>query len=715
MTKKIRVLFFCALTFTSVTNAQWIAQAPMAVARGQHGAVAHPNGNIYVWGGFTGSGTPFTSLEIYNHASNSWSVGAPIPQPTRGMAFALGQDNMIYSFGGFDLSWLSFVYKYDVVNDVWSLMAPMPVASWECTAATGPNGNIYVFAGENTMNLLQIYNPVSNTWSNGAPVPVAVRMHSAVTAPNGKIYVIGGYNGATAITNNQIYDPALNSWSTGAPLPTARNQFGSVLGPDGKIYIIGGKNSGTNNVGPFFNTVDVYDPNTDTWSTGTALPATIGETEAAVVNGGIHLIGGTTGLYLTSNYRMEIAACATLAVTTSPSTSICIGQNASLTANATGGNPGYSYLWSNGSSLPSINVSPAVTTTYYVTVTDSVNCTVVSQPIVVSVSPPITLSATSNIAICSGGSTQISAQATGGDGNFTYTWTPNIGSGPGPHTVSPGSTTIYIVTVTDGCGTPASPDTVVVTVNPRPDIAFTGTNLTGCTPVTTCFTDQSTVITGSITQWLWNFGDATTSTSQNPCHTYNTPGQYSVTLTATTNAGCSQSFTFTNYVDAHPISNAAFNYTAIGLTVYFFDNSTSAASWNWNFGDSNTSNAVDPIHSYTSAGQYMVCLTAPNIYGCSDTACSLVNVIDVGMPENNVEEITIYPNPVANQFTIYDLRFAVLGVEVYDAHGRRILSTLKPSNQPQVAIEASEWKSGVYIVKILDVNKAYRALKLIKL
>src|SRR5262249_22127229 len=158
---------------------------------------------------------------------------------------------------------------------------------------------------------------------------------------------------------------------------------------------------------------------------------------AAVVNGGINLIGGTSGTYLTSNYRMEIAACTSLVVTTTPSSAICIGQNASLTATPSGGSPSYTYLWSNGSSSSSINVNPTTTTTYFVTVTDSNNCTVVSQPIIISVSPPITLTASNNTAICNGQSVPISAQATGGDGNFTYAWAPNIGSGPGPHTVTP--------------------------------------------------------------------------------------------------------------------------------------------------------------------------------------------------------------------------------------------------------------------------------------
>ena len=717
MKSKLPLVFFCLFSITLVSNAQWSIQAPMVNPRGQHAAVAHPNGNIYVWGGFVSPSSPIASLEIYNQASNTWSTGAPLPNPTRGQAFVLGQDNMVYSISGYNTSYLTTVYKYDVVANTWATVPPIPTACWECTGATGPNGNIYVFGGENAMNMLQIYNPTLNMWGSGAPLPVGVRMHSAITAQNGKIYVIGGYNGTSAVNNNQIYDPALNTWSVGAPLPTARNQFGATLGPDGKIYIVGGKTSGFNNQAPFFSNVDVYDPNTDTWTTATALPVAIGETEAVVVNGGVHLVAGTSGSYITSNYRMEVAACTTLAVTTTPSTAICIGQSTNLNANAFGGSPSYNYLWSTGSSLSSISVSPTTTTTYYVTVTDSINCTVVSQPITVSVSPPITLTASGNMAICDGASVQVSAQATGGDGNFTYSWSPNIGSGPGPHTVTPTSTITYMVTVTDGCGTPASPDSVTVTVHPLPSTSFTGTNLTGCTPLVTCFTDMSTVSAGSITQWAWDFGDSSPmSTTQNPCHSYGTPGQYSVTLTTTTNAGCTQSSSFSNYTDAHPVTNAAFNYTAVGPNVYFFDNSPSAVAWNWDFGDASTGNISNPVHNFTAGGQYLVCLTAPNSFGCSDTACTLINVIDVGILEDDADEIAIFPNPVSNELVIRNNVFNYEGqLTVFNAFGEEILSRQIKANTLQLTINVSQLTPGLYFIRTLDKNDNQRISKFIKL
>jgi PKD repeat protein len=77
-----------------------------------------------------------------------------------------------------------------------------------------------------------------------------------------------------------------------------------------------------------------------------------------------------------------------------------------------------------------------------------------------------------------------------------------------------------------------------------PTAAFSGTPTNGDAPLTVTFTDQSS---GEPTSWLWNFGDTGTSGAQNPVHTYNNPGTYTVTLTAT-NAQGSDDEVKTNYI-----------------------------------------------------------------------------------------------------------------------------------------------------------------------
>jgi len=73
---------------------------------------------------------------------------------------------------------------------------------------------------------------------------------------------------------------------------------------------------------------------------------------------------------------------------------------------------------------------------------------------------------------------------------------------------------------------------------------FTANTTTGLNPETVQFTDTSS---NTPTSWLWDFGDGTTSTDQNPTHVYSLPGSYTVTLIATNNAG-SSTLTQTNYI-----------------------------------------------------------------------------------------------------------------------------------------------------------------------
>jgi PKD repeat protein len=151
-----------------------------------------------------------------------------------------------------------------------------------------------------------------------------------------------------------------------------------------------------------------------------------------------------------------------------------------------------------------------------------------------------------------------------------------------------------------------------------PNAGFTGSPTSGDAPLAVQFTDTST---GSPTSWSWNFGDGGTSTEQNPSHTYDAAGTYSVTLTAS-NAGGSDTFTRNNYISvaaATPPPAAGFTGSPTSgnapLAVQFTDTSTgSPTSWSWDFGDGGTSTEQNPSHTY-AAGTFTVKLTAANAGG----------------------------------------------------------------------------------------------------
>lgn len=171
----------------------------------------------------------------------------------------------------------------------------------------------------------------------------------------------------------------------------------------------------------------------------------------------------------------------------------------------------------------------------------------------------------------------------------------------------------------------------------------------GCSPLTVNFTDNST---GNIVGWFWDFGNGTTSTMQNPSTTYTGKGRFSVSLTVTDDTGFSTTETKTNYISLHSAyfnPNPANGCTDIH-TVFFTDQSILPDIWYWEFGDGNTSTAQNPIHTYTSAGDFTVTLTITDtILGCMSTETDFVSVriLDAAFSESN----TLDCEPLTVNFT----------------------------------------------------------------
>lgn len=159
------------------------------------------------------------------------------------------------------------------------------------------------------------------------------------------------------------------------------------------------------------------------------------------------------------------------------------------------------------------------------------------------------------------------------------------------------------------------------TVAGQPAAAFTASPLSGCTPLAVSFTDQST---GNPSSWLWDLGNGTTSTQQNPTTTYFNSGLYTIVLTVS-NASGSNTITKTQYikVDDKPTTDFSASVTSgcFPLRVNFSDlssgGSASLTAWEWDFGDGTTSAQQNPFHIYTTAGNYTVTLKTTNAGGCS--------------------------------------------------------------------------------------------------
>ena len=163
----------------------------------------------------------------------------------------------------------------------------------------------------------------------------------------------------------------------------------------------------------------------------------------------------------------------------------------------------------------------------------------------------------------------------------------------------------------------------IVVTNPPVADFFTTTQF-GTAPLLVSFSDRTQ---GSLPlNYLWEFGDGSTSSEQNPTHTYTGNGKYTVSLTVTNKYGTDKK-TIPELVSVGTIPAASFSATptqgTIPLTVKFTDTSGSGiTSWHWNFGDDAISSVQNPSHTYTKTGIFTVSLDTMDQYGIGHTSKS---------------------------------------------------------------------------------------------
>ncbi|MBC6934204.1 MAG: PKD domain-containing protein, partial [Chloroflexi bacterium] len=191
----------------------------------------------------------------------------------------------------------------------------------------------------------------------------------------------------------------------------------------------------------------------------------------------------------------------------------------------------------------------------------------------------------------------------------------------------PGDYTVTLTVIGPG-GQNTAQAAIKVTQKPdAPTAAFTQSATSGDVPLTIQFTDQST---GSITTHAWDFGDGNTSSEASPSHTFTTAGTYTVILTVTGPDGSDDAQVIISATQpaAAPVAAFTANPTSgdAPLTVQFTNQSSGQnLTHNWDFGDGQTSNEVNPSHTFTNPGNYTVRLSVSN-EGGTNTAEAQISV-----------------------------------------------------------------------------------------
>lgn len=281
-----------------------LAASTMKKVESQSAAIS---GKLYVFSGFTNGLDVIETTEIYDPATDNWSMGAPIPIPMTHMGIAV-VDEEAWLIGGFAGDHpgkaIAEVQIYDPASDSWRYGPPLP-APRASGGAAYLDGKVHYFGGllpdrktDTGEHYMFDLDQPELGWTMAAPLP-SPRNHLGAASVGGKIYAIGGQYGHDApprpVDTSLVhaYDPATDTWEARAKLPNVRSHFepGTTVYQN-RILIVGGRGPEARE------TLMQYDPATDAWSELCRLPASLQAPNAKVIgdqlivaNGGLVNVG----------------------------------------------------------------------------------------------------------------------------------------------------------------------------------------------------------------------------------------------------------------------------------------------------------------------------------------------------------------------------------------------------------------------------------------
>lgn len=474
-------------------------------------------------------------------------------------------------------------------------------------------------------------------------------------------------NGVTALTNFYVPSPLdtaispiqLILSSTG-PCPVQRDTITIEITPAPIVNASADQTICGNNANVQLNGSVTGGASTGVWSSsgsGAFSPSSSALNGVYVASPADTAAGSVTLVLTSTNFGNCAVETDTMVVTITnspnvdagPATDSVCSNNALITLNGTVWGPTTTGKWtSSGNGIFSPNninlnatYSPdpsdilAGSVTIYLSSTNNGSCSAAVDSLVVTFTSSPSVNAGSNGFSCSNNpSFQLSGNVTGATTTGVWsggagTFSPNANTLNATYTptaseIANGSIILTLTSTNNGnCN--ATSDNVKFDFVTPPFANFSFTN--ECLNDSTAFNDFSLPGFGNITAWHWDFGDGDTSVLQDPWHTYNTPGTYSVELIVTSSVGCSDTVVKTSAV--YPLPSADFNFTTVctgtQLFMTFTDSSVVATpdtitTWLWDFGGQGGSTQQNPPATiFTGTGVYSIILIVGTNHGCLDT------------------------------------------------------------------------------------------------
>jgi N-acetylneuraminic acid mutarotase len=275
---------------------------PAAPAPRQEAAFVELDGKLYLAGGFEYGGADSARHEVYDTATESWSVTTPLPSPSHHLVGA-AVGGKIYYLGG--MHTLGFVVtgetlEFDPATKLFAPKASLPKARQRAAGAVAVHAGKLIYVGglrngSQAVSEVDMYDPAAD-----ASTP---RDHLGVAVVGNTLYAVGGRQGAfeTEVAATEALDLKTMKWRTGlARIPTLRAGFATAA-IDGEIVTVGGE-------GPagVYDQVEAYDTATNSWRSLAASPLPRHGVQGVGFGGGLWVAGGGTDLLVGATAALDV-------------------------------------------------------------------------------------------------------------------------------------------------------------------------------------------------------------------------------------------------------------------------------------------------------------------------------------------------------------------------------------------------------------------------
>ena len=140
------------------------------------------------------------------------------------------------------------------------------------------------------------------------------------------------------------------------------------------------------------------------------------------------------------------------------------------------------------------------------------------------------------------------------------------------------------------------------------------------------FYDRSFGVNGFANHWLWNFGDNSVSFASNPDHAFNSPGEYTITLSASVDSACNDTMVKKVYVLPIPVADFSLALDTCAFTIETKNTSSYSVIYQWSFGDQKVDYFLEGKHKFNNPGNYNIQLVVASDSFCVDTTYRQVNI-----------------------------------------------------------------------------------------